>query len=1198
MSATKWINEDFEKNIKLWHEQVKAGNTDTLYLELKNDNDFLVLQNFFLICQKEQDKSLYLKIRCVSNSDEIYRIRHYLYACHNMAKDIVINGCHYEMKKPVKFFRISPLISIDRNNFDFLSKRICDIENELNVSIGRDMLNRIMTTSEYQGKLTVEQRCLLQVSLTGLYGEIDGFKAFSDYRIEYFEDITFKNKIRNIPFLAFFIFSIYDRINHEELAEEYKDKKTIIENKKRCVMKVSEMTDALPTDDEILADIFNSWDLSDGILQLIENVVEHAGTKLHNLTQNGKERKRDGRGVLSIRIHTNSEDNTYLKNEYDQYFKGYENNYKEEYIKRKGAGLIELTEKQYFRECHSELRMHVNRGRFIEESVLKNYESIRQKIDERRQSRMSIEHFLEIQIADISGKNMCNVFRDNLKFQKYKRYSDFDKINVRSFFNPNDSEKKKFQEYYQEKNIVHHYGLQIFTSIVLNNDGYFCVRSHSKHDKSEIIYDTTKDINVNIKDLMEGTRYRILLPFRRQTIHENNSMVNADIIYHENLEVERKVLDVSDDKIKRFYRMLREYTAVLQTKEEIVSELSDFLQNLNNEESNIIVFDIDHITSDKLEIFCKSIILYIASNSTRNHKNDIAVVNCSTQDFVGIVRIFSVCYDKNGMGDWMKSTQVYLCGKDTREEFLISGNSIHTLLTRVEKLAFSRKIHPMCIQILRKILEKKRKDGKALSENEDFNYTPFDLLLKKDGRSIFENNVKMVLENNIQGIESGCRVETTHMRLGSKIHMDMFYEAELLFYNNYYTSRFASLIYHKLKGDSKKAEKKFEETSICLIGYETYSEMFLYELKNILMRKSIICEYIVYEIKTDGTINLRYKENVRPEMKGILVIPISSTLTTFNKVYIEVNRKLPGLKIQAYLGVVQVLDNSEKVTEDGRTEIERFYWDEIDLKNRRIYSRRLLGDGNGMDYLVEVECRWDNPLKCKQCFPDDCLLETPLIETNKTSVVPTQLIGLKGEVNAEKDIVPEPIVCNGKVESLKNYFYHGHIYRNDNHFCYYIRTAAYYQDHKEEIKNWLEGIRNSILDKKCNHNAVFNIIVSPMHFSNTGFMEAVNEVVFKGASYVLRIESEKEFRDNIQTKYSDLTILYYNLMKTGNSAVINFYYVDDNIITGKSFYRIKHLVKSLFAGKNESNIQINIFKSIIVLLNRMSRFSVANYVSR
>lgn len=1191
----KWIKNNFEENIKVWYERVRLGKEDTLYIDLSEHGDFFPLQNFFLICQQGLEGKLSLQIKTATDAD-VFRIRHYLYACRSLADRITINGFPYKDMKEVTFFRILPLITIDKGNFMFLSARISDIEQRLQKRIGREMLEDLCKRAESEEEetkkmVTVEQKFLLRLCLTCLYGNIPGFKSFSTYRADYFEREEFRIKVENMPFLAFLIFAVYDRVNHEEVAKEYKVEKGKRENLKKVYMKPEEMPDALPLDDEILADIFNSWDLSDGILQLLENVVEHAGMDNESKT---------GKGVLSIRIHTNSDENVYLIKEFDQYFKGYENSKKEEYEKKKEGRTIERTEKQYFRDCHEILQNQINSGRFVEETVLRDYEIIRNKIDKRRRSRMGTKHFLDIQIADISGKNLCDVFRENLKVQQYSNREDFENISVRSFFDPDCSEREKFQRYYQDKNIIHHYGLQIFASVVMNNDGFFRVRSHSADNYYHAIYNTSEVEASDLKDCMEGTRYRILLPFHRQLIQESNSMVNTDIMYHTKLWEKKRIVDETKEEIQNFYNMLEECRDTMLSKEEKVYKLQNCL---NDHEQDILVFDMDHICTQDIEVFCKTIILYIATGAKSNRQNNIAVINCSTQDFVSIVRIFAVCYDKNGMSDWMRWTQIYLCGKDTREEFLLSGNNVHTLLTRVEKLAFSRKIHPMCIQILRNILERKRsKDGRIYSltgeENEEFNYTPFDLVLKKEEKTIFENNVKTVLENDIQGLESGCKISPTHMRLGSKIHINMFYEAELLFYNSYYTSRFASLLFENLQKSLSEQGQSLNNKSICLIGYETYSEMLLCELKNIITKiYKIPCEYIVYEIKLDGSINLRYKECVRADMLGVLVVPINSTLTTFNKVGAEVKKRLKSLPILAYLGVIQVMDSSEIKTKDGRTELEKIYWDRKDIEKRRIYSKKLLGENRYASYLVEVKCLWEDPLECKQCFPKDCLFEEALIETNKTSVVPTQLIGLKEETSNSKDITVKRLPSEGAVETLKDYFYQGHIIRDDNHFCYYIRTAAYYQAYKNEISEWLGRVREAIRAREAKDKVIFNIIVNPMHFSNTGFVEAVNEVVFGGASYVLRIESEKEFRDNIQTKYSDLTVLYRNFVKTGKRAEINFYFVDDNIITGKVFYRVRHLIRSLFPEKNNDIVRVNIFSAVIVLLNRLSDFSISNYVN-
>lgn len=132
----KWINSEFEKNIKLWQKKVITNREDTLYLELKNDNDFFVLQNFFLICQIMNEKKLNLHIRTLSNAQEAFRIKHYLYACRNLANKIYING-NLLREREVNFFKVLPLISIDEENYIFLSTRICDIEKNLIMKLER-----------------------------------------------------------------------------------------------------------------------------------------------------------------------------------------------------------------------------------------------------------------------------------------------------------------------------------------------------------------------------------------------------------------------------------------------------------------------------------------------------------------------------------------------------------------------------------------------------------------------------------------------------------------------------------------------------------------------------------------------------------------------------------------------------------------------------------------------------------------------------------------------------------------------------------------------------------------------------------------------------------------------------------------------------------------------------------------------------
>ena len=99
------------------------------------------------------------------------------------------------------------------------------------------------------------------------------------------------------------------------------------------------------------------------------------------------------------------------------------------------------------------------------------------------------------------------------------------------------------------------------------------------------------------------------------------------------------------------------------------------------------------------------------------------------------------------------------------------------------------------------------------------------------------------------------------------------------------------------------------------------------------------------------------------------------------------------------------------------------------------------------------------------------------------------------------------------------------LFRELNHFQYYIDTEGLFENasnicvEKEEniskIDKWLEEVREKIKNENRIH---FDIIICPEHYSNSGFVKRVNNVVFGGASLVVSINSSKEYRDNCKNK--------------------------------------------------------------------------------
>ena len=165
----------------------------------------------------------------------------------------------------------------------------------------------------------------------------------------------------------------------------------------------------------------------------------------------------------------------------------------------------------------------------------------------------------------------------------------------------------------------------------------------------------------------------------------------------------------------------------------------------------------------------------------------IMVTECTQSHFAEIARMMALFYNKQGINQWMERTQIFMSGQEESEEFLITGTNLEKAVAGTEKLAFARSVHPNCLKSLRKSLKNHMVTGE-ISPNDVVNIVPFDMIkYRGEAKTLMERRMQKVLEQDVQSEAFGCRLENLHVRIGSKIHIRTFYEAELLFHNNYYT---------------------------------------------------------------------------------------------------------------------------------------------------------------------------------------------------------------------------------------------------------------------------------------------------------------------------------------------------------------------------------------------------------------------------
>ena len=807
--------------------------------------------------------------------------------------------------------------------------------------------------------------------------------------------------------------------------------------------------------------------------------------------------------------------------------------------------------------------------------------------------------YYEIRLVDLSRENIVESFQKQLE-----KNGKTVEMRVADFFeSTHENEVEKFWIDYNlnEANLVHHYGLQVFSSIVSANRGVFKVVSSSKYEFSN------NDIYINDADWakldvgrahLPGTEYIILIPLKGEEQRLVTSVeTNAEYRYSAFTDYAVKVCyEIYEDQ-SRDYENQEQKECLVNNLARVLNEwIKSASLAIEDSKKLVTLISVKNWNAYPMEVYTKAIILCGILCKKESNREFYCILNeCEDSQVLEIARLFSIFYSKAYLCKYLSQMQIYLAGEN--EELQITGGSLNSLYAITSKIMLVKGINRKTTDIMKFLLEQYSGLTTQEENSEDqITLVPFDMLeLPTDQMTLFERQVYRTLNADIQNYSLGCKINHTHMRIGSKLHIETFYEAELLFHNNYYVSRFADLILRRIPLNKEK--------KIIFVGYETYSELLLYKMVTELrdrMEDGIAiyqASYMIYEQRIGGRFRYMEEECLKGdrELQFVVVIPINSTLTTHNKVRhslqkeLEERKVLDGKKAEIIANYALILIRSSEKEE--RDDIERKFWEEI--KGRTIKTPLIPSGEPDVEYFVCVHTKWSLPLKCKSCFPDNYVEERPLVETDKTSIVPVQMLGMK-ERDLSQNFHLAKDVCNlDRVKALKDSLVYKHVIRNGNHFLYYFCLERYFIQERDRIIGWLkQECRNK---GKISDKIVYDIIVSPLHYSDAGFLAEVNHYLFDNAALVLNFEIDKEFRENVRTKYSNIIGLYYNLLHMRKKAIIRFHYVDDSIISGRTFARAKSIFQSLIEPVNE-DIQVEVFSDVVVLLNRMSVHSVRSLI--
>lgn len=626
---------------------------------------------------------------------------------------------------------------------------------------------------------------------------------------------------------------------------------------------------------------------------------------------------------------------------------------------------------------------------------------------------------------------------------------------------------------------------------------------------------------------------------------------------------------------------------------------------------------------DDIEVLIKGF-FDAAEEIGRFNLHEWSFINAN-EDFMSVFRDVCIAFSARRFPE---NLQLFVCEKKCTDSMILFGDTYYEAIHNGYLLAIehgTRKLSSVEYSASRKLFQKINGSiEESRISGRDVKVIPFDVILKCDKPqeiTIFEKRIVTLANEDIDGEKAGYKITHTHMRLGSKVHIQSFYEMTFLFYRTSIANRIAFEILQDMYEKKSFSKIDIEKDVIVFLGYASYSKAILTSLVEILKiyrggrsENVALASYqhnlqseseeiqMYYEFRQDFPASYENgKVFTKQSLRIIQVVPISSTLTTFEKMWMRFRRDISEdsvnrVELYGNYSVFWVM-NSEKNEIIGQpSKLEQSYWKYYSPKQHIIETLfQHMGQESNIRFFIRQPVAWSNPLKCEMCYPDNVIDEIPLVETDQTSTVPTQQIRKRKEIKT----VIEDELYNERLIKLNGCVSYGHIKRDRNHFQMYIDTQAYFSKVQKEVEVWLEKCRDKN-DEKLDF-PVLHILFSPEHNTNVGFAQYVNTYYFGGSAEIVSINEDKEFRSNFECEHTALMktieVLFHNIEWSASKILpVKFYYVDDTIVSGGTFQKANSFLRTLIPDRYKHLYGSNVISKCFLLVDRMSHASKQCYV--
>jgi hypothetical protein len=825
------------------------------------------------------------------------------------------------------------------------------------------------------------------------------------------------------------------------------------------------------------------------------------------------------------------------------------------------------------------------------------------------------QRFVEIGIFDYSNEGIVSKYLTEAKNKKEKEpdiyrdwVEDLQNINLKSFFDLNcvltTGVSRPMLRY------AANLGLKSFANSVLKNNGYFRVESNHKNKKHEIksIVQNKSDRSipdeiilgeVTEKENSDGTHYEIILPVKSKAIpYSTGTQIRPQ---HENLS---ELLKNPPEIIKEldFKELIDDFSRIALSKDQQTEKIVEIGEKIIKTQGKTIALNVSkfkNITDSfvyklltyvqlHLEIPYENLILTHISDHLLNDicsQIDNHLLNDGSQ--VGNTVIWNNTAPVILISDKMRF-QIF-CG-EKKDDFLYINNQIQLKYPNYNY--FSKYGTPSTSSEFKEIAPK------LVNHFYEFE-------IENDGKSLFEQYIIKILKQLIENDDIGYLTSHKYTRIGSKLIVKNYYEADSMFQSSFFAERFAFLIAKQII-DSKslfKKNKNGREIFIdnilgngVLIGYKPYSELLIKSIKELLnayckgkIKGDFISNIISINEEDNGDIKWRNVESNIIENPNnyyvITVVPIGSTLTSNDKILAlfkqhikerRENSKLPDIESPHFIYnhcAIVVRDKVKDVIQDIE---EEQGWKKISIKDKSITWNWLKDnddDDMNVHFSVHIGAKdgnnWFSRLD-KAFFPkQEWWKEEYVNDTHNSSLNSQNLMGYPRVLNIDK--IQYETECK-RLNELKDNIWFGHIEVHKSHFRYYIDTESYIRRKPELFRKWLEEIKNSDIFKK----ETLNVLITPNINIQSDFVETIKKELFADSALIINIDVNN-WRNNIVHKFS-----YLQEIRKGGTTV-NFHYIDHALLTSETYKKAKSYMRSILNDFKNFH-----FESIITLINRLS----------